>query len=627
MSTRRRPLVAVAAAAAILVFGATRVLAGPSEPSYHTVAVRHADVTDAVRITGAVSAATQTRVNFKIPGRLASTLVSVGQQVTAGQPLARLETGDMELALAQAKATVASAQSKYEQVVAGASPQDIAVARQAVDNAERSLDETRRTTATDQATAQQSFTSLKAAYAAAQSGYQLLGTAVPTDVGTFTSGLDAGRFALASALVHFTTMSTSDITVAKGAIGQADAALANAQSATSQLTGALSDWQSARDGLIAAWLQFDGTIQRGTDTSGAVTQYQSAQLAYTNASAHLQSALDAEAAQVALAQQSAAVAQAALQSSTSRTNADLDQPRADLVGFQSAMTSESQLDPIIKGKLGQMTSDVAVIAGAIGGGYVSAQQAVATTQERSANAVLGAQNSYDAAKATLDRTAAPARSFDIAGAYAAVLAAQTAVDKATSDLGNADLLAPSAGVVTSINAQPGEFVVGGSAANPFIVLSDTATVTLHGNVDEADIARLKLGQAAGVVIDALGPSSLAGRVTTLDPVATIQQGVPVYGIDVIIDSLDPRIRAGMAGSMRIVVDEKRDALVVPSYSIRQKGDVSFVQALHEGKVVDVTVRPGISDGVVTEVSGGVAEGDAVLVPVVGGLTPPGGSSR
>ncbi len=56
----------------------------PTVPGYRTVPVRRGDVTQTVSITGAVDPATDTRVTFKIPGRLAETLVSVGQTVTAG---------------------------------------------------------------------------------------------------------------------------------------------------------------------------------------------------------------------------------------------------------------------------------------------------------------------------------------------------------------------------------------------------------------------------------------------------------------------------------------------------------------------------------------------------------------
>src|SRR5207249_7386279 len=49
----------------------------------------------------------------KSTGKISDIYVSVGQQVTAGQPLAKLDTTDLEAALAQAQANLVSAQNNY----------------------------------------------------------------------------------------------------------------------------------------------------------------------------------------------------------------------------------------------------------------------------------------------------------------------------------------------------------------------------------------------------------------------------------------------------------------------------------------------------------------------------------
>ncbi len=613
-----RGMAAALVVLAVAVFGVSRVLAASAPPSYRTVPVRRADVSATVSITGAVQPATETRLSFKIPGRIAATLVSVGDRVSAGQPLARLESGDLEIAAAQANAGLSAAQAKYDLVTAGAAPEDIAVARQTVDNARRTLDATRQETATDVASAQLSFSKLKSAYASAQTGFQLLGDAVPTDVGSLTSSFGAARSILATALVDFTTMSTADITTAKAALGQADAAMSNAQNTTPQITNALAQWTSARDAVVAAWRQFDDAVARGTDTSGAVTQYQSAQLAYANATTQLQSTVTAAVSQVVAAQTSVAVAQGALNSSTSGIDAGLDQVRSDLGGFQSTASAEGQLAAAIAAKLAQMTGNAAVVGDATGGSYLAAEQAVASAQDRGASAVTGAQNAYDSAAAVLAKAGAPARSFDVAAAYAGVLSAQAAIDKAASDLANTTLTAPAAAVVASLNGQVGELVGTAGAASPVVVLYDTSTVTLHGTVGETDVAKLRLGQSATVSIDAIG-TRMTGRVTTIDPAATIQQGVPVYALDVTIDRPDPGIRVGMAGTVSIVVASIKGVLVVPTYAIRDEDGTRTVAVLRGATVVDVPVQLGIADDDVTQATG-VAEGDAVLVPLLTGTT-------
>lgn len=610
----------IAGAAVVLVVSgaivATRANSAPTAAPIRTAPVTRGAVTQVVQVSGSINPATETRLSFQVSGLLAQTLVSVGQNVTAGQSLARLDTSNLQVALSQANAGLASAQAQYEKVAAGATPQDVAIAKQAVDAAKGALGQTQQSTANDVATAQQALTSLKTAYAAAQNGFQLYASAVPTDVGNFTSSLGSTRSILATAVVDLNTKSTADITTARTGIGQADGSMANAQTvAGNQLATTLTQWQSARDGVISAWQQFDSAVQRGTDTSGPTTQYQSAQLTYATATARLQAALSSASSSLTSAGQSVASAQSALNSATSSIDPALDPARNDLLGFQNALASETQLVTSITNELTQMGTNLATITSDVGGGYGTAVQAVTTTQTKSSGSVAGAQSSYQAAVAALNKTAAPPESYDIAAAYAGVLSAQAAVQKAQNDLAGATLTAPSAGVIAAINSQPGEQIGAGGTANPFIVLSDTSSVALHGTVGEADISKLKLGQAATVTVDALGSgASLTGRVTSLDPVATIQQGVPVYGVDVTIDVPDPAVRAGMTGTANVIIASRQGVLTIPNLAIKSQNGRRYVQVLRNGKVENVDATFGISNDSVTEVTSGVQAGDQVVLP-------------
>ncbi|OLC10373.1 MAG: hypothetical protein AUH39_02195 [Chloroflexi bacterium 13_1_40CM_67_9] len=170
--------------------------------------------------------------------------------------------------------------------------------------------------------------------------------------------------------------------------------------------------------------------------------------------------------------------------------------------------------------------------------------------------------------------------------------------------------APTAGVVASIGSQVGE-----TAANPFMVLANTTSLVLHGTIGEADVAKLKLGQVANVTVDAVGGTTkMTGRVTSLDPVATIQQGVPVYGIDVTIDLPNAQVKPGMTGTANVVIASKQGVLIVPNLAIRSTGGKRYLQILKNGEAVDTDVTFGIANDTVTEVTTGVAEGDLVVLP-------------
>ena len=81
-----------------------------------------------LRISGNIEV-TEAQMSFKIPGRLASRQVGEGDQVERGQVLARLDSTDQQIALAQAEANLGYAQAVLAELIAGSRSQEIETAR------------------------------------------------------------------------------------------------------------------------------------------------------------------------------------------------------------------------------------------------------------------------------------------------------------------------------------------------------------------------------------------------------------------------------------------------------------------------------------------------------------------
>lgn len=606
----------VGAAAIAALLAASACSAAPAAPELRTAVVARGSVTQTVTVSGSVSAANQIRLNFKTGGRLAEVYVAPGQQVTAGQPLARLDTTDLSLALNQAQASVGSAQANYDRTIAGASPEDLAIARQSVDNAQRSLTETQKTTQNDVVGAQQSLAKAQTNYVAAKNNFGLLTQAIPTDIRAYQSGIVSAQTQVAQAQSDLgAATQTSDVRSAQSSLNLAQAALANAASfSNGVLAGALSDYASAASALINAYGVFDTMVSGGTDPSSANASYQLAQTAYVTAATRLGNAIDAPNGQLAAAQTSVTAAQNALNSTASKGDTTLDQSRNDVQALQNTLTAEQQLASATKAKIAQAGTAVGTITDAVTGTLVASLQGLAAAQDRTTSTVQGAQSALRSAKLSLQKTAASAKSFDIAASYASVLSQQANLESAQNNLANATLKAPSAGVVASVNSQVGEFVSGGGTANPFILLADLSGVALHGTIGEADVAKLRLGQVATLTVDAVGTARMTGKVSALDPLATIAQGVPVYGVDVLIDIPNPQIRPGMSGTAAIIIASRQNVLTVPNLAVRTANGRRYVQVLKDGHPVDTDVTFGISNDTVTEVTSGLQEGETVVLP-------------
>jgi HlyD family secretion protein len=586
MSITLRGLAAAAAAGTLAA-----ACGGPqAAPEVRTAQVTRGAVTQTVAVSGSVNSAGTVKLNPATSGKVAQLLVSVGQQVTVGQPLAKLDATDLQAALTTAQNNLAGAQTNYDKAVAG------------VTDAQNTLASTQASTANSVATAQASLAKLKANYAAAGTTFTNLSTSIKPDAQTYTSAIDGARVQLQQTLTDMSQRYTTDVTAAKNALNTADSQLVNAQSyAGTQLIATANDYANARDALAAAIASFDAAIAAGRDTSSISTSFQVALGAYNSAASRLSTAFDAPAGALTSAQSSVTTGQQSVNTPGSRQDGYLDQARADFVGLQSQLTTEAQLSSAVKARISQIATSLTTITDTISGSYATAVANVASAQVQATQSVQSAQTSVNNQPA------------NVQSALNALLNAQTNVATAQTNLDNAVVKATVSGVVVSVSAQPGENV-SSSTATGFIVLANTGSLALHGTIGEADVVKLKIGQVATITVDAVGTAKMTGKVTSLDPVATIASGVPVYGIDVTIDLSSGGVRPGMSGTAQVIIANRPNTLVVPNLAVKNTAGRRYLTVMKDGQQVDSDVTFGIGNDTVTEVLTGVQEGDVVVLP-------------
>ncbi len=606
-------VVTVVVGAPILV---GRITAAPVAAETRTAPVARASVTQSVAVSGSVNPGGTARVNFQTSGRVAEIVVKVGDRVTAGQVLARLDTATLEGAVAQAQANLASAQTRYEQTVGGALPEDVAAAQLSLANAQRSLDAARRTADSDVATAKQTLTKATSAYTTARSNFTSLGTKARTDAEAFTLAVtDLQRQHNDMLTIAYLLPNTQEARSVQSSLTGATAPLATAVSVgTTLLKDALAEYVAASAALLASTGTFDTMLASGADTSAPIGSYQSTLLAYQSAVSRMTSAVDVMSAQLSGPQSSISAALATLTGSTARLVNEYDSMREGLRFLTDRVIATQQLASTSKLRLTQAGTTLSTVTDAVTSGLVSATQAVPAAQERGVNSIANAESALASARASLQKTTASPKSSDIASAHATVLQSELALQTAQTNLANATLRAPVAGVVATLTGQAGEAATG-SATSPFLSIANVTSLQLHGTVGEADVAKLKLGQVATVTVDAVGTGSrMTGKVTLIDPVATIQQGVPVYGVDVTVDVPDALVRPGMSGTANVILVSRTNVLTVPNLAIRTTAGRRGVQVMREGKAVDAEVVFGVATDTVTEVVSGLEEGELVVLP-------------
>lgn len=124
--------------AAILIFGLSQIFL-PKKTQLKTIEVSRGNVFEEISEIGIVEKGKEIKLSFQNGGRIEKIFVEVGEEVKSKQPLAKLETHDLELQLAEAEFALKLAQANLEKILAGATPQEKEMTKKELEMAENNL--------------------------------------------------------------------------------------------------------------------------------------------------------------------------------------------------------------------------------------------------------------------------------------------------------------------------------------------------------------------------------------------------------------------------------------------------------------------------------------------------------
>ncbi len=317
-------------------------------------------------------------------------------------------------------------------------------------------------------------------------------------------------------------------------------------------------------------------------------------------------------ADLAAAQASVASAEAALAQVKVPTPNDVAMAKADLDKAKAAL-DRAQADydriggasnPIIGATqqsqtLQQATSD-----------YQKAQAAYSAKINPSDSQIKQAQSTLEQARAQLSKLQNPS-SNDLKNAQANVDQARAGRDLAKANLDNAIIRAPFDGMVTHVDYDLGSFATAGKTV---LGVADTTELRVKLNIDETDIASVKVGQNVSIDLDAYPGVTLDGRVVDVAATATTSQGVVNYVVTITIKPGDVPVKIGMTANANIVTARKDNVLLVPNRAVRAEGSKRFVTLQKPNNTSqEVEIKTGLANDQETEVTSGLNEGQPVLI--------------
>jgi HlyD family secretion protein len=315
----------------------------------------------------------------------------------------------------------------------------------------------------------------------------------------------------------------------------------------------------------------------------------------------------------------------------SQVSGNIQKLFADFNSIVKAGQVIAQIDPVVfQASVNQAEGDVANARAAL---------ELARLNETRTQALVAKQNS---AQSDLDQATATLHQ-----AEANVKIKEGALEKAKADLDHCTITSPIDGIVISRNVDVGQTVAASLQAPViFTIANDLSKMQIDANVAEADVGGVAVDQDVDFTVDAFPTRTFQGKVVQVRNAPITVQNVVTYDTVIGVGNPDQKLKPGMTANVSIVAAHRDDTVKIPNSALRfrmpdqtpsaaPKRDASpsargpgnkpagnrperrvertvYVLASGASRPTAVTIKTGISDGVMTEVLEGLKEGDRVV---------------
>jgi HlyD family secretion protein len=217
-----------------------------------------------------------------------------------------------------------------------------------------------------------------------------------------------------------------------------------------------------------------------------------------------------------------------------------------------------------------------------------------------------AQTQVDSARKQVE-TAQPAGS-DYAVALAALDQARASLQAARARLAYTTIRAPVNGTLIARDVERGDVV---QPSKTLMVLAPDGEAQIVLQIDERNLAKLKLGQKALASADAYATERFAAELVYINPGIDAQRGT----VEVKLRVPEPPayLRQDMTVSVDIEIERRAAALTLPAEAVHDATSPSpWVLLVKDGTATRQPVTLGLRGVGSVEILGGLAEGDRVV---------------
>jgi len=235
------------------------------------------------------------------------------------------------------------------------------------------------------------------------------------------------------------------------------------------------------------------------------------------------------------------------------------------------------------------------------------------------NAVVQTKKDFEAAEQAYKTTGTT-----VNAAAAGVSMAQQAYEETQSVTVNA----PAGGIVFNLQKTVGDQIQSvqtesatqtqlaqtATVIPPILIISDLSNPVVTASVDQVNIPRMKIGQKATIVFDALPNQTFLGLVKNLDIIGTKTQGTTTYNAVIEVKNVSDEVKPNMTASITVETVRKEGIVTIPNGAIIEKDGKTYVQKENTNNKDVTPVELGIKGLDKTEVVKGVSVGDKIILP-------------
>lgn len=203
--------------------------------------------------------------------------------------------------------------------------------------------------------------------------------------------------------------------------------------------------------------------------------------------------------------------------------------------------------------------------------------------------------------------------------------------RAAKNLNYAEIYSPIDGIVISREVEVGQTVVSSMNVADLYVIADLENMQVVGNVDEADIGQVKVGQHVTFTVDAYPEDTFSGVVTQVRLNPTTTSNVVTYEVIVKAPNPDLKLIPGMTANLTIYTLELENVMAVPLKALKfqplpaeEKSDLPeavplsspaehSVWVIRDGKLVQTAVEIGVSNNIYQEILSGLKPDEKVAL--------------